>query len=284
MSVAGGLEKAVERGIGVGCRTLQIFTRNSNQWAGKPVTDDEAAGFRTAVDAAGLFPVVSHSAYLINLGSGDATIRRRSAVALAEELVRCERLGVPFVVLHPGSHGGDGEETGIDRIAKGLDEALETSGTTRPAVLLETAAGQGASVGHTFAQLRAIRDRAATKARLAVCLDTCHMHAAGYDLVSRDGWRRTMEELDSLLGLSLVRVIHVNDSKKARGCRVDRHERIGRGAMGEAAFGHLMTEPAFEHVPKILETPKDAAGDWDREGLAVLRRMASPPRRRGGTS
>jgi deoxyribonuclease-4 len=274
MSVAGGLEKGVERGVAAGCGTIQLFTRNSNRWEAKPVTAPEAALFRSAAASAGFAPLVSHSAYLINLGSSDPLIRARSVTALAAELVRCDSLGIPFAVLHPGTHGGDGEGTGIDRIARGIDSALEAAGVEGVEVLLETSAGQGASVGHTFGQLRAIRDRCSAAGRVGVCLDTCHVHAAGYDLVSGEGWRKTMEELDSRLGLPLVRVIHANDSKKERGCRVDRHERIGHGAMGEQAFLHLMREPAFRDVPKILETPKDDAGKWDREGLASLRRLA----------
>jgi deoxyribonuclease-4 len=274
MSVAGGLEKAVERGVAAGCRTIQLFTRNSNQWAGKPISNEEAVVFRTAVEAAGFSPLVSHSAYLINLGSSDPLIRSRSKDALRDEAVRCRRLGIPFLVLHPGTHGGDGEETGIDRIARGIDAALEASGTDDVDVLLETAAGQGACIGHSFAQLKAIRDRSSARNRIAVCFDTCHVHAAGYDVVSTEGWRRTLDELDDQVGLGLVKVIHANDSKKERGCRVDRHERIGHGAMGEKAFGNVMRERAFQGVPKILETPKDDAGAWDREGLAALRRLA----------
>ncbi len=278
MSVAGGLEKAVERGVAVGCRTIQLFTRNSNQWAGKPVSDAEAATVRAAAAAAGFAPLVSHSAYLINLGSSDPLIRARSAAALGDELVRCHRLGIPFLVLHPGTHGGEGEETGIDRIARGVDAALETAGVDGVDVLLETAAGQGSCVGHSFAQLKAIRDRSSAPGRIGVCFDTCHVHAAGYDVVSAEGWRRTLGELDDRVGLSLVKVIHANDSKKERGCRVDRHERIGHGAMGEKAFGNVMRERAFRTVPKILETPKDDSGAWDREGLAALRRLAGRSR------
>ena len=274
MSVGGGLEKGVERGVAAGCGTIQLFTRNSNQWDGKPIGEDEARGFRAAAAAAGFAPLVSHSAYLINFGSADPVIRTRSVAALRDELARCDALGIPFVVLHPGTHGGEGEETGVERIARGLDAAFEAAAVAGVEVLLETAAGQGACVGHTFGQLKAIRDRSSHRGRIAVCLDTCHVHAAGYDVVSDEGWKRTMDELDRELGLGLVKVIHANDSKKERGCRVDRHERIGHGAMGEAAFAHLMREPAFLGVPKILETPKDDAGVWDREGLAVLRRLA----------
>jgi deoxyribonuclease-4 len=274
MSAAGGLFRAVERAVAAGCRTLQVFTKNSNQWAGRPVVPAEAAAFRGAAAAAGLEPLVSHSAYLINLASPDPLVRARSADALVDEIERCDANGIPYLVLHPGSHGGDGEEAGLDRIARGLDEAAAKTPSSGTAILLETAAGQGACLGHDFAHLAAILARADSRPRLGLCFDTCHVHAAGYDVVSKEGWRRTLEALDAACGLGLVKVIHANDSKKERGCRVDRHERIGHGAIGEKGFANLMTEPAFAAVPKILETPKDEEGRWDREGLAALRRLA----------
>lgn len=274
MSTAGGLVKAVERALGVGCRALQIFTKNSNQWAGKALDLRDSAAFRTAAKAAGIASLVSHTAYLINLASPDGTVRARSLAALVDEIRRCDAAGIPWLVLHPGSHGGEGEEIGLDRIARGLDEAAKRTAGSRTAILLETAAGQGASLGHTFAQLAEIRRRCSAKARIGFCLDTCHVHAAGYDVVSAVGWKRMLGEADRTIGLSRIKVIHANDSKKGRGCRVDRHERIGLGAIGERGFVNLMTEPAFEKVPKILETPKDEAGDYDRQGLAALRRLA----------
>ena len=274
MSAAGGLARAVERAVGVGCRALQVFTKNSNQWAGKALDREDSASFRVAAAAARIAPLVSHAAYLINLASPDAATRRRSAAALVDEIRRCDVAGIPWLVLHPGSHGGDGEETGLDRIARGLDEAAKKTPGSGTTILLETAAGQGACLGHTFGQLAEIRKRASSKARVAFCLDTCHVWAAGYDVVTRDGWRTTLAEADRTIGLALVKVVHANDSKKGRGCRVDRHERIGLGAIGEAGFANLMTEPSFAKVPKILETPKDESGAWDRQGLAVLRRLA----------
>lgn len=281
MSAAGGLPRAVERAAAAGCRTLQVFTKNSNQWAGRPIPSEEAAAFRDGAAAARLAPLVSHAAYLINLASTEPLVRARSVSALADEIDRCAATGIPFLVLHPGSHGADGEEAGIDLVARGLDDALSRS-AKGVEVLLETAAGQGAGLGHQLSQLAEIRRRADARDRVAFCLDTCHVHAAGYDVVSRDGWRRTLDEADRTLGLPLVKVIHANDSRKERGCRVDRHERIGKGAIGEAGFWNLMNEPAFARVPKILETPKDEEGLWDREGLALLRRLArrkAPPAR-----
>lgn len=274
MSAAGGLAKAVERAVGVSCRALQVFTKNAGQWAGKALDRGDSAAFRAAAEAAGIAPLVSHAAYLINLASPDGATRRRSLSALVDEIRRCDAAGIPYLVLHPGSHGGDGEETGLDRIPRGLDEAAKRTPLSKTTILLETAAGQGASLGHTFGQLAEIRRRASSKARVAFCLDTCHVWAAGYDVVSRDGWRAMLEEADRTIGLTRILVVHANDSKKARGCRVDRHERIGLGTIGEAGFANLMTESAFAKVPKILETPKDESGDWDREGLAALRRLA----------
>ena len=274
MSAAGGLVRAVERAVDAGCRTLQVFTKSSNQWNGKPVVAGEAAAFRKAAADAGLAPLVSHSAYLINLASPDPVVRTRSVGALVDEIERCDANAIPYLVLDPGSHGGDGEGVGLDRIARGLDEAAAKTPESGTTVLLETAAGQGACLGHDFAHLSAILGRADSRPRLALCLDTCHVHAAGYDVVTKDGWRKTLDELDAACGLDLVRVIHANDSKKERGCRVDRHERIGHGMIGAKGFANLMTEPAFAEVPKILETPKDEEGTWDREGLAALRRLA----------
>lgn len=274
MSAAGGLPKAVERAVAAGCRTLQVFTKNSNQWAGKLQDPDDTAAFRKAAKEAGIAPLVSHSAYLINLASPDGAIRDRSLTALVDEILRCDAAGIPYLVLHPGSHGGDGEKTGLDRIARGLDAAATQTSGVKTTILLETAAGQGASLGHTFAQLAEMRRRASSKAHLAYCLDTCHVWAAGYDIVTRNGWRAMLEEADRTIGLRRILVIHANDSKKERGCRVDRHERIGLGAIGEKGFANLMTEPAFANVPKILETPKDEAGEYDRRGLAALRRLS----------
>ncbi|MCG3194505.1 MAG: putative endonuclease 4 [Thermoanaerobaculia bacterium] len=275
MSTAGGLATAVERALAAGCRCLQVFTKNSNQWQGKLLSREESAAFLSASAKAGLAPLVSHAAYLINLASSDPAIRERSVLAIQDEISRCAAAGIPYLVLHPGSHGGDGIETGLDRIARGLDKALAEA-EAGVEVLLETAAGQGASLGTTFAELRQIRERSDLSSRIGFCFDTCHVHAAGYDLVSSDGWRETLDEAEREIGLSRIRVIHANDSKKERGCRVDRHERIGHGALGKASFSHLMTEPAFADVPKILETPKDEAGKWDREGLALLRKLARP--------
>ena len=278
-SIAGGTPRAVERAISTGCRVLQIFVKNNSRWIGKEIPDGEAREFRRTARAASFSHVVAHASYLINLGSPAAALRAQSAAALSDEIARCGRLGIPALVLHPGSHGGEGESVGVARIANGLDEALERTAGVRVRVLLETAAGQGNAVGHTFQHLRDILGALRQPRRVAVCFDTCHVHAAGYDLVSRRGWEETVGAFAGTVGLDRLHAIHVNDSKRPRGSRVDRHEHIGRGTIGEAGFRNLLSDPRLHSVPKFLETPKDEALDFDRTNLDTLRRLAAagPP-------
>lgn len=280
-SIAGGTPRAVERGVSTGCRVLQIFVKNNSRWVGKEISPREAREFRRAARAASFAHVAAHSSYLINPASPFAALRAQSVDALADEIARCARLGIPALVLHPGSHGGEGEAAGVARIAASLDEALARTAGSRVRVLLETAAGQGNAVGHTFEHLRDILGAVRQRRRVAICLDTCHVHAAGYDLVSRRGWEDTLAALDRTVGLSRLAAIHVNDSKKPRGSRVDRHEHIGRGTIGQAGFRNLLSEPRLAAIPKFLETPKDEALDFDRRNLATLRRLAAagPPSR-----
>lgn len=274
-SIAGGTPRAVERGIDAGCRVLQIFVKNNNRWVGKPIERPEARQFRTATRAAGLSRVVAHTSYLINLASPDADLRRKSIEALAEEIERCARLGIRDLVLHPGAHCGEGEVTGVARIAASLDEVFDRTGGARVRILLETAAGQGSCVGHRFEHLRDILGAVRNPRRVAACFDTCHVHAAGYDLVTKKGYAETIAAFDRTVGLARLAAIHVNDSKKPRGSRVDRHEHIGRGSIGRRGFRNLMTDPLLTAIPKFLETPKDETLDLDRANLAVLRRLAA---------
>jgi deoxyribonuclease-4 len=278
-SIAGGTPRAVERGVSAGCRVVQIFVKNNNRWSGKPIERPEAREFRTASRDAGFARVIAHTSYLINLASPDAELRRKSIESLAEEIDRCARLGIRDLVLHPGAHCGEGEVTGVARIAASLDEAFDRTGGSRVRILLETAAGQGSCVGHRFEHLRDILGAVRTPRRVAACLDTCHVHAAGYDLVTRKGYAETIEAFDRTVGLARLAAIHVNDSKKPRGSRVDRHEHIGRGSIGRRGFANLMTDPRLAAIPKFLETPKDDTLEHDRANLALLRRLASlPPR------
>jgi deoxyribonuclease-4 len=273
-SIAGGTPRAVERGLEVGCRVLQIFVKNSNRWVGRPIDRPEARAFRSATRSAGLARVVAHTSYLINLASPVAELSRRSIEALVEEIERCQRLGISDLVLHPGAHCGEGESAGVARIAASLDEVFDRTAGTRVRILLETAAGQGSCVGHRFEHLRDILGTVHTPQRVAACFDTCHVHAAGYDIVSARGYADTIADFDRTVGLSRLAAIHVNDSKKPRGSRVDRHEHIGRGTIGRRGFVNLMTDPLLTAIPKYLETPKDDALDFDRKNLAALRRLA----------
>jgi deoxyribonuclease-4 len=274
-SIAGGTPRAIERGVEVGCRVVQIFVKNSNRWIGRPLERPEARAFRSAARNANISRVIAHTSYLINLASPVAALRRQSIDALVEEIERCRRLGIRDLVYHPGAHGGEGETAGVARIAASLDEVFERTADARVRILLETAAGQGSCVGHRFEHLRDILGAVRTPRRVAACFDTCHVHAAGYDIVTREGWMETIGALNRTVGLSRLAAIHVNDSKKPRGSRVDRHEHIGFGTIGRRGFRNLMGDPRLAAIPKFLETPKDEDTlVQDRRNLAVLRRLA----------
>ena len=273
-SIAGGTPRAIERGLNAGCRVVQIFVKNNNRWVGKTIEEAEAQEFRRAARRARFPHVIAHTSYLINLASPSRELRRQSIEALADEILRCHALGIQDLVLHPGAHCGDGESAGVAAIAAALDEAFGVTEETRVRVLLETAAGQGSCVGHRFEHLRDILGAVRNRRRLAVCFDTCHVHAAGYDLVSEKGYAETIAAFDRTVGLRRLAAIHVNDSKRERGSRVDRHEHIGKGSIGRKGFRNLMTDPRLSRVPKFLETPKDETLDLDRRNLATLRRLA----------
>lgn len=273
-SIAGGTPRAIERGLEAGCRVVQIFVKNSNRWVGRPLERPEARAFRSAARGAKFSRVVAHTSYLINLASPVAELRRQSIGALVEEIERCRKLGIPDLVYHPGAHCGEGEIAGVARIAASLDEVFDRTGGARVRILLETAAGQGSCVGHRFEHLRDILGAVRVNRRVAACFDTCHVHAAGYDIVSREGYLETIAAFDRTVGLSRLAAIHVNDSKKPRGSRVDRHEHIGHGTIGRAGFRNLMTDPRLAGIPKFLETPKDDTLLADRRNLAILRRLA----------
>lgn len=286
MSIAGGLIRAVERAEISGCETFQIFTKSSNQWRARPLAAVEVDAFRTRLDASGLSPVVAHASYLINVASPDASLRRRSVTALEEELARVETLGLDGLVLHPGAHTTSTEADGLARIAEAVGRALErASGRTR--LLLEHTAGQGTVLGHRFEHLRRIIDGAGGPPRLGICLDTCHLVAAGYDIISDAGYEQVFNELDAVIGLDRLAVFHLNDSKAPLGSRVDRHEHIGHGRIGREPFGRLLRDDRFRTLPMILETAKCRgssaaveADPRDLENLAVLRtlRERPPPR------
>ncbi|GAB4298652.1 MAG: deoxyribonuclease IV [Desulfuromonadia bacterium] len=271
MSIAGGLDRAIDRGIAAGCGVIQIFTQNSNQWRGKIPTSGDADIFRGKMERSGLHAVVSHDIYLINLAAAAGEVRSKSLAAFREEMLRCGLLGIDEIVMHPGSHLGEGEAEGIRRIAAAFDELFATTPEFTGTILLETTAGQGTNLGYTFEQLREIIDATRFPERFGVCFDTCHTYAAGYDTTTREGYDRTFERFDEILGLPLLRCFHLNDSKKGLGSRIDRHEHIGQGVMGLEPFRFLLNDPRFATVPKILETPKGEHDEMDEVNLRILR-------------
>ncbi len=278
LSIAGGYWKAAEAAAALGLRAVQIFSKNNNQWAGKPIAPEDAARFRAAVAAADLAPPIAHNSYLINLCATDAELLAKSRAAMAEELRRAHLLGIPHVVAHPGSHGGAGEAAGLKLIAESLDEVFAATADLPTTIALETTAGQGNSLGWRFEHLRDIIAQCAGRDRLTVCLDTCHLFAAGYPLAPKAAYMKTMKDLFAAVGEERVVCCHVNDSKKPLGSRVDRHEHIGVGHLGEEPFRLLLADRRFRKIPLILETAKEEHPEtgepMDAVNLATLRRLA----------
>jgi deoxyribonuclease-4 len=279
MSIAGGIYRALERGKSLRCRTIQVFLKNSNQWKAKAVTEEDVLLFQEARQNSAICPVVAHDSYLINLASPDSVLYKKSLGAFREEMERANLMGIPYLVMHPGSHMGAGVKRGIARVAKALTRALER---VEPPVmiLLENTAGQGNSLGWQFDQLASILDQVKDRDRVGICLDTCHAFAAGYDIRTESGYGETIAELDRLVGLEKIKVFHVNDSKKDLGSRVDRHIHIGKGFIGRDAFRFLVNDSRFAHIPKILETPKGEGDKFDKKNLAVLRSLVASSGRR----
>ena len=257
MSIAGGFEKAVERGLRAGAQVIQIFSKSNNQWAAPPITDEQAARFRQAVREGGIGTVFSHTAYLINVGSPDQQTREKSKQALKVEVERAAALGLAFVVLHPGSHKETGEEACLKKIADTVRWVIDQTKGSVVRVLYEIAAGQGSCVGHRFEHLAALLTLTGRPDRTGICLDTCHLFAAGYDIRTKAAYGKTMAELDRIVGIKNIYAVHLNDSKKELGCRVDRHEHIGKGQIGLEGFRCLLNDPRFRALPMVLETPKD---------------------------
>ena len=280
MSIGGGLPRAIDRAAATGCESLQIFTKSSNQWRARALPESEVAAFRARAAETGIGPIVAHTSYLINLAAANPALRARSVSALAVELHRADLLGLLGVVLHPGAHTTGTEEDGIRYIADGIAEA-QSRQTGGSLLLLEHTAGQGTMLGYRFEQLRAMIDRLDDPSRVAVCLDTCHLLAAGYDIVSEAGYAQVFEDFDAVLGFDLLKVFHLNDSKKPLGSRVDRHDGIGRGCIGVEPFRRLLRDARFRHLPMVLETPKANGGGADEigadaldlENLAILKRF-----------
>lgn len=301
-SISGGLYRAAEEAAALGMETVQIFTANPNawpkprvpagstasgsgkslsknasQWVGKPLGDDEVAAFKAAVRKAKLKYPTAHDSYLINLAAPGDELFEKSVAAFVDELTRAEQLGLNYLVTHPGAHVGGGEDAGLRRVTEGLDRALRHTAGFKVNVLLENTAGQGSCLGHRFEHLARLVADSCDPGRLAVCFDTCHAFAAGYDLSTDSGYDATFEEFDRTIGLRRLKLFHVNDSVKPLGSRVDRHAGIGLGRIGERAFRRLVADPRFGKLPMILETPKDDAdgNPMDPVNLALLRAFAA---------
>lgn len=274
VSISGGLHKAFPLAADIGCTAVQIFTKNASQWNAKPLQDKEIQQFKAAWEASGIRMVVAHDSYLINLATPDGELLEKSRSAMRIEVERCEQLGIPSLVMHPGSHVGSGEEAGLRRVAESFDAIHRQTSGYQTKILVETTAGQGTNLGWQFEQIARIFEHVAQPERLGVCFDTCHAFAAGYDIRTEAAYRQTMAEFDRIIGLARLNAIHVNDSVKPLGCRVDRHEAIGKGHIGLDGFRWLMNDPRLADIPKILETPK--GGDpvaSDQENLSKLRAL-----------
>jgi deoxyribonuclease IV len=273
MSTSGGLDQAILRGKSIGCETIQLFVANPNRWQTKPFEPKEIARFQSTYAQNEVRPVIAHDIYLINLGSPDSEMWNKSLVAFEDEVCRCAQLGIPYLVMHPGAHMGAGEAAGLKRIAQSLDLVRERVGPVAVKVLLETTAGQGTVLGHHFAQLAEIMALAVDASWLGVCLDTCHVFAAGYELRTEAGYAQTWGEFERVIGLKRLVFIHLNDSKGCLGCHLDRHEHIGKGQLGLEAFRRLLNDPRVHDLPMCLETPKGPEMKEDVENLAVLRSL-----------
>ena len=282
LSIAGGLPRAVDRARASRCDALQIFTKSAGQWRARPLPVEEIERFRQRVAETGIRPVVAHNSYLINLATAQPELRAQSIAALGEELDRAAALGLDGLVMHPGSFTSGTESDGLRLIAEALERLLSErpDGTTQ--ILLEHTAGQGTNLGHRFEHLAQIIERVGGTPRIGVCIDTCHLLAAGYDISSAQGYRQTFEMFDRIIGIERLRLFHLNDSKKPCGSRVDRHEHIGKGCLGLEPFRMLLNDPRFANHPMLLETPKletpesrrhSDVDPWDARNLRTLRKL-----------
>ncbi len=273
MSIAGGVEQAVLRGQSVGCEALAMFTKNNNQWKAKALTQADADKFNAALAETSLRPVVAHTSYLINLASPDRALWKKSTASMEDELARCELLGIPYLVVHPGSHKGKGVDYGLKRVTEAMDQIHVKHPNWRVMTLIEHTAGQGDHLCHTFEEIAQLRELIADKKRIGVCLDSCHLLAAGYDLRKPDTYEDVFKKFADVVGIDQVKAWHLNDSKTPLGSRVDRHEHIGKGKIGRAGFRNIMNDPRWRDLPGLLETPKGEDMKEDKVNLRVLRNL-----------
>jgi len=272
-SISGGVFNAVLLGKEATCDTIQMFNKSSNQWRAKTLGSDEVNQFFKAIADTGVTVSTSHTSYLINIASPDTALNQKSYAGLKEEMERCELLKIPNLVMHPGSHVGSGEEAGLDRIVANINRMFNELNDNHVCLLLETTAGQGSNLGSKFEELAYIMGKVEDTAHIGVCLDTCHIFAAGYAITDPADYKRTMKQFDAIIGLDRLRIIHMNDSLKPFASQRDRHEHIGKGCIGLDAFRNFINDPKLKKIPKILETPKGEDVAEDIENLKVLRSL-----------
>ena len=274
MSIGGGVHTAIERGCSIKCTAIQMFVKNNMQWFARPLTSDETRAFLNHQERGQLLSIFAHANYLINLAATNLQFHANSMRSLSEELIRADQLELPFLVMHPGAHLGAGEEAGLEKIAASIDAIFRVIPKVKTRIALETTAGQGSCLGHRFEHIAYIIENVREPDRLCVCIDTAHLFAAGYDLGTESGIKKTFREFDRVIGFDRLAAIHVNDSKTARGSRVDRHQHIGKGQIGLDAFRFIMRDRRFRKIPKVLETPKGKEMREDIRNLRTLRGLA----------
>jgi len=275
VSISGGIANAIQNALELNCETFQVFTKNQNQWREKIFSGEEIATFKKNLAGSAFRnkPLAAHDSYLINLCANETAKLEQSQKAFFAEIERCALLGIDYLIFHPGAHTGKGETWGVQQIAESLNRVMENLNGSPVTLLIETTAGQGSNLGYTFEQVKAIIDAVIERRRIGVCVDTCHIFAAGYDLRSAVEYERTIQKFDEIIGLTNIKAFHLNDSKKDLGSRVDRHERIGRGFLGESVFERLMNDARFEYVPGYLEIPGDEQAF--QEDIALLKGLRS---------
>ncbi len=273
-STAGGFPNALTRAEAIGASIVQIFVKNNMQWYGRLPTSAEVQAYKKELAAHDFACIFGHAGYLINLAAPDSPNREHSIRSLTQEVQIATALAVPFLVLHPGAHLGAGEEAGLERAARGLDEVFAATKSSRVRIALENTAGQGTCLGHKLSHLAEIFERVRQPKRLGICLDTAHLFAAGYDIRTPQGWDKAIREISSLVGLKQILAFHLNDSKTELGSRVDRHAHIGEGKIGRKGFRYLVRDPRFKSHPGCLETPKSKDLYEDIRNLETLRALA----------
>lgn len=273
ISITGGFAKAIDRGEQAGCDTIQIFTKSNRQWAASPIADVDAESFLERRKTSAIDPVFVHTSYLINVCALNPETMEKSVAALIDELERAAKLQLPFVVLHPGSYTGGNVADAVTLAAKNIDRVIESTKRAKVKVAIENTAGQGTALGTTFEQIADLLDQIENKDRTCVCLDSCHLFAAGYDISAAAGYKKTISDFDRIVGLDRLAAIHLNDSKGGLGSHLDRHEHIGAGKIGLEGFAHFVNDRRLAHVPMVVETPKDNDIEDDMMNLTALRQL-----------